>query len=246
MTSGYQAEFGRASGIQITAVTKSGTNSFHGSGYDIAERSRWNSVSWVNQQNGTAPGVNNTDTLGYTLGGPVGRPGGANKLFFFYGHEFRPHAVRGHHAAAAAADQCRAQRRLHPVHGQPRQLDHAQGALREWDGAHQRQLRQRQRTDALPEHPVVVEKRCRRRAEHFTVPRDCGETQLQLRDDITRREGSSATAGHPDGLSVLFQIADQRQVRGQRQRVQVTPGTALPGFNDTLQKYPFIHTYRRR
>ena len=56
VTSGYQAEFGRASGIQITAVTKSGTNTFHGSGYEIAERSRWNSVPWLNQQNGTAPG----------------------------------------------------------------------------------------------------------------------------------------------------------------------------------------------
>ena len=29
-------------------------------------------------------------TLGYTLGGPVGKPGGANKLFFFYAHEYRP------------------------------------------------------------------------------------------------------------------------------------------------------------
>ena len=28
--------------------------------------------------------------LGYTLGGPVGKPGGNNKLFFFYSHEFRP------------------------------------------------------------------------------------------------------------------------------------------------------------
>jgi len=30
---------------------------------------------------------------------------------------------------------------------------------------------------------------------------------------------------------------------GQRARVQTTQGTALPGFNDTLQKYPFIHQY---
>ncbi len=31
-----------------------------------------------------------TKTLGYTLGGPIGKPGGQNKLFFFYSHEYRP------------------------------------------------------------------------------------------------------------------------------------------------------------
>jgi hypothetical protein len=90
LTSGYQAEFGRGSGLQISAVTKSGTNRFHGSAYELAQRTRWNSVPWVNQQNGTRPSVNDNDTFGFTLGGPVGRPGGTNKLFFFYAHEFRP------------------------------------------------------------------------------------------------------------------------------------------------------------
>ena len=31
-----------------------------------------------------------TKTLGYTIGGPIGKPGGTNKLFFFYSHEYRP------------------------------------------------------------------------------------------------------------------------------------------------------------
>jgi hypothetical protein len=90
LTQGYQAEYGRSSGLQITAVTKSGTNRFRGSAYDIKMNSDWNENSWVNEKNGDPKPVNKRDIWGYTLGGPVGKPGGNNKLFFFYSHEFRP------------------------------------------------------------------------------------------------------------------------------------------------------------
>ncbi len=90
LTQGYQAEFGRSSGLQITAVTKSGTNRFRGSGYDIQTNSDWDSNSWVNLKNGDPKLKTSTKTLGYTIGGPVGKPGGDNKLFFFYSHEYRP------------------------------------------------------------------------------------------------------------------------------------------------------------
>ncbi len=90
LTQGYQAEYGRSSGLQITAVTKSGTNRFRGSAYDIQTNSDWNANRWVNAQNGDPKPVSKTKTLGYSLGGPVGKPGGTNKLFFFYSHEYRP------------------------------------------------------------------------------------------------------------------------------------------------------------
>src|SRR6266566_8219793 len=90
LTQGYQAEYGRSSGLQITAVTKGGTNKIWGSAYDIQTNSDWDANSWVNEKNGDPKVKQSTKTLGYTLGGPVGRPGGANKLFFFYSHEYRP------------------------------------------------------------------------------------------------------------------------------------------------------------
>src|SRR5438552_13196888 len=90
LTQGYQAEYGRSSGLQITAVTKGGSNRFRGSAYDIQTNSDWDANSWVNQANGDPKIKTSTKTLGYTLGGPIGKPGGNNKLFFFYSHEYRP------------------------------------------------------------------------------------------------------------------------------------------------------------
>jgi hypothetical protein len=95
LTQGYQAEFGRSSGLQISAVTKSGTNQFRGSLYDIERNSDWNSNSWANTQNGDPKPVSKERDWGYTLGGPVGKPGGNNKLFFFYSHEYRPREAGG-------------------------------------------------------------------------------------------------------------------------------------------------------
>jgi hypothetical protein len=90
LTQGYQAEYGRSSGLQITAVTKSGTNRFRGSAYDLQGNSDWYTNSWVNAKNGDPKPKATSKTLGYSIGGPIGKPGGSNKLFFFYSHEYRP------------------------------------------------------------------------------------------------------------------------------------------------------------
>jgi Carboxypeptidase regulatory-like domain len=90
LTSGYQAEYGRSSGMQISAVTKSGTNRFRGSVYDVQRDSDWNSNSKLNKLNGNPKTILKEKDWGYSIGGPIGKPGGTNKLFFFYSQEFSP------------------------------------------------------------------------------------------------------------------------------------------------------------
>jgi len=90
LTSAYQAEYGRSSGIQVLSVTKGGTNQFRGTVYDVERNSAWNQNSWYNKQVGNPKSVSKQRDYGISIGGPIGKPGGNNKLFFFYSHEMRP------------------------------------------------------------------------------------------------------------------------------------------------------------
>ena len=103
LTNSYQAEYGRAVGGQVQVVTKSGTQSFHGSGYWYGRRSDWNANSWTNKRAAAPPPLGTGSLIekpdasrndyGYTLGGPVYIPGTFNtdkkKLFFFWSQEFQ-------------------------------------------------------------------------------------------------------------------------------------------------------------
>jgi hypothetical protein len=90
LVSGYQAEYGRSSGLQVMAVTKSGTNRFRGSVYDVERNSKWNANSRQNILNELPKTISKEKDWGYSIGGPIGKPGGNNKLFFFNAVEFRP------------------------------------------------------------------------------------------------------------------------------------------------------------
>jgi len=103
LTNSYQAEYGRAVGGQIQLVTKSGTQSFHGSGYWYGRRSDWNANTWTNKRAAAPPPVgsgkliepaeSSRNDYGYTLGGPIYIPGVFNedkkKLFFFWSQEYQ-------------------------------------------------------------------------------------------------------------------------------------------------------------
>ena len=84
LTSNYTAEVGRASGGVVNVVTKSGTNSFHGSAYEFNRVSALASNSFYNNANGLAKGIYDRNTFGYSVGGPIQK----NKLFFFQNTEW--------------------------------------------------------------------------------------------------------------------------------------------------------------
>ncbi len=79
-TTSYSAEFGRNSGAQVSVITKSGTNVFHGEGWEYYRANWMEPVSLLNKRaalNETPRFVHNQ--AGGSLGGPIKE----NRTFFF-------------------------------------------------------------------------------------------------------------------------------------------------------------------
>ena len=79
LQSDYSAEFGRAGGAIVNVVSRSGSNQFHGSAYDVINNSALNSLTASQRADGTSKPVVVENTFGFSLGGPIKR----DKLFFF-------------------------------------------------------------------------------------------------------------------------------------------------------------------
>jgi outer membrane receptor protein involved in Fe transport len=71
LTSQFDAEFGRTQGGVINAVTKSGANEFHGSGFVYAQSASWNSKNFFTERNGLEQPDADYSSLGGTIGGPI-------------------------------------------------------------------------------------------------------------------------------------------------------------------------------
>jgi hypothetical protein len=80
-THGYSAEFGRAAGGVISAVTKSGTNNFRGTAFEFHRNSALDEKGFFDE--GDSPPDFKRNQFGGTLGGPILK----NKLFFFGSYE---------------------------------------------------------------------------------------------------------------------------------------------------------------
>lgn len=83
ITGDADAEYGNVNGGEILAVTKNGTNKFHGSVYEFYENQNWQANSWANKYNKTNKSNFHQSQFGATFGGPIFR----NKLFFFADYE---------------------------------------------------------------------------------------------------------------------------------------------------------------
>jgi len=78
-TNNYNAEYGNVAGGVVTAVTRSGTNDFHGSAFIFGRNDSLDANSWANNKSEAAKGNFSQQIYGGTFGGPLIK----NKLFFF-------------------------------------------------------------------------------------------------------------------------------------------------------------------
>jgi hypothetical protein len=80
LTSNYSAEYGRTSGGVVNAITKSGTNSFHGDAYEFLRNSALDARNYFDRA--TIPEFRRNQ-FGGSLGGPIWR----DHTFFFADYE---------------------------------------------------------------------------------------------------------------------------------------------------------------
>ncbi len=78
-TNNYSAEFGNVAGAIIGSTIKSGTNEFHGNGFEYWRDSSLAANSWDNNRAGAEKQELSQNIFGATIGGPLMK----NTLFFF-------------------------------------------------------------------------------------------------------------------------------------------------------------------
>jgi hypothetical protein len=92
LASAFQAEYGRSAGGAINMVTKSGTQSFHGTAVWNRRHEGMNANGFFNNRQGIQRPIYRYFIGGYSIGGPIYVPGKINKdkrrLFFFWSQEF--------------------------------------------------------------------------------------------------------------------------------------------------------------
>ena len=82
-TNAYSAEFGRAGGGVVNAITKSGTNQWHGTAFWYFRDHGLNANDPINKLNGAPKSPYHFHQFGGSLGGPIQR----DRLFFFANYE---------------------------------------------------------------------------------------------------------------------------------------------------------------
>jgi Carboxypeptidase regulatory-like domain len=90
-TTNYNADQGRSAGAQVTLVTKSGTNKFHGSAYEYLRNTATSANDWFVKQDELQSGQPNVppqlnrNIFGGSVGGPIWK----DRAYFFTNLDFR-------------------------------------------------------------------------------------------------------------------------------------------------------------
>jgi hypothetical protein len=84
-TNAYSAEYGRSGGGQVTMLTKSGSNTFHGSAFEFLRNSAMDSTNFFLNRSGGRRAAFQQHQYGASLGGPVRK----DRTFFFALYEKR-------------------------------------------------------------------------------------------------------------------------------------------------------------
>ena len=91
LTSNYQAEYGKASGGQISVVSAGGTNTLHGNAHFFHRNDGMNATGWYNNFNDIPKQLYRYNTEGIALGGPIKK----NKVYWFFSTEHYQQLVPG-------------------------------------------------------------------------------------------------------------------------------------------------------
>ena len=83
LTSNYSTEYGRSSGGVISAITRSGTNQFHGSAYEFLRNSAMDAANFFDNALGSPKPEFRRNQFGVSAGGPIQK----DKTFIFGDYE---------------------------------------------------------------------------------------------------------------------------------------------------------------
>jgi hypothetical protein len=83
ITSNVSAEYGRTSGGVINAITRSGTNQFHGSAYEFLRNDKLDAANFFENANGLKKASFRQNQFGVSAGGPIKK----DKVFIFGDYE---------------------------------------------------------------------------------------------------------------------------------------------------------------
>ena len=83
ITNSYDAQYGRTAGGVVNVSLKSGTNNFHGTGFEFARRRSFDATEYLNKINKQPKPNHKLDQYGFQVDGPVFQ----NKTFFMFTYE---------------------------------------------------------------------------------------------------------------------------------------------------------------